>query len=75
MQCCLANKLIIESTGQFQVDVSKGHANAVQIEEAQRQRMAETLIQANAQIAASQPRMTTTNCTWVANTMNCTGMR
>jgi hypothetical protein len=29
----LANKLTIESTGKFQVDVSKGHATAVRVEE------------------------------------------
>jgi hypothetical protein len=71
----IANKLAIESNGQFQADVSRGHADAVRVEEAQRQQMAQTLIQANAQIVASQPRMTTTNCIWLANTLNCTGMR
>jgi hypothetical protein len=28
----LANKLLIECRGKFQVDVSKGHANAVRLE-------------------------------------------
>ena len=72
----LANKLIIESNGKFQVDVSKGHADAVRVEEAQRQRAAEAMMQAGAQIAASQPQpqIHTTNCTWLGNTLNCTGM-
>lgn len=70
----VANKLAIESAGKFQVDVSRGHADAVRVEEAQRQRAAEALLQASAQVAASQPRprMTMTNCTWVGNTLNCT---
>jgi len=40
----LANKLSIESAGKFEVDVSKGHANAVRIEEARRQRAAEAML-------------------------------
>jgi hypothetical protein len=72
----VANRLNIESVGKFQVDVSKGHAEAVRIEEAQRQRAAEALLQASAQIAASQPRphMTMTNCHWLGNMLNCTTM-
>jgi uncharacterized protein with NRDE domain len=80
----LANRLYIESNGQFQVDLSRGHADAVRDEEAQRQRAAEAMLQANA-LAAAQPRsqvpqiqtpqMTTTNCTWLGNTLNCTSMR
>jgi hypothetical protein len=68
----LANKLSIESAGKFQTDVSKGHADAVRVEEAQQQRAAEAMMQAGAQLAASQPRTTTTNCTWLGNTLNCT---
>ena len=71
----VANKLSIESTGKLQVDTSKGQAAAVRVDEAQRQRAAEALLQASAQIAASQPRMTTTNCTWMGNMLNCTSMR
>lgn len=70
----VANKLSIESTGKLQVDTSKGQAAAVRVDEAQRQRAAEALLQASAQIAASQPRMTTTNCTWMGNMLNCTSM-
>jgi hypothetical protein len=68
----LANKLSIEGAGKFQTDVSKGHADAVRVEEAQQQRAAEAMMQAGAQLAASQPRTTTTNCTWLGNTLNCT---
>ncbi len=71
-----ANKLSIESRGTFQAAVSRGNANAVQVAEAQRQQAAEAMIRAGAQIAAnSQPRMTTTNCTWLGNTLSCTSMR
>lgn len=70
----VANRLAIESNGKFQLDASRGHADAVRVEEAQRQRMAEAMMQAGAQIAASQPRMTTTNCMWMGNTLNCTSM-
>jgi len=74
----LANKLYIESTGQFQVDVSEGHADAVRVEEAERQHAAEMMLQTNAQLAAAQPatqpRMSTTNCSWVGNNLNCTTM-
>jgi hypothetical protein len=74
----LANKLTIESIGKFQVDVSKGHANAVRVEEAQRQRAAEAMLQSSAQVLAAQSQqrqMTTTNCSWLGNTLNCTSMR
>ena len=74
----LANKLTIESTGKFQVDVSKAHANAVHVEEAQRQRAAEAMLQAGTQMLAPQPTpqmtMTTTNCSWLGNTLNCNSM-
>jgi hypothetical protein len=81
-----ANKLAIESNGQFQSDVSRAHANAVAADEAARQRAAELLIQSGAlrqpqvqpqpQVFTPQPppRMTTTNCTWLGNTLNCTSM-
>jgi hypothetical protein len=73
----MANKLSIESQGKFQTDVSKGHADAVRIEDAQRQRAAEIMLQSSAQILASQPRpqMTTTNCSWIGNNLNCTSFR
>ena len=73
----VANKLAIESQGKFQTDLSKGHADAVRLEDAQRQRAAEVMLQSGAQILASQPqpRMTTTNCSWLGNTLNCTSFR
>jgi hypothetical protein len=33
------------------------------------------VIQANGTIVANQLHMTTTNCTWFGNTINCTSMR
>jgi hypothetical protein len=71
----LANKLAIESNGKFQVDVSRGHADAVRVEEAQRQQAAQAMLQALSTAAQSQPHMTTTNCMWFGNTLNCTSMR
>jgi hypothetical protein len=52
----VANKLTIESLGTFQADVSRGHADAVHLDDIRRQRAAEALINASAQMAASQPR-------------------
>jgi hypothetical protein len=72
----LANKLSIESGCKFQADVSRGHADAVRSEEAQRQRDAEAMLQAGTQLLASQQRqVTSTNCSWFGNTLNCTSMR
>jgi len=73
----LANKLLIESNGKFQADVSKGHADAVRVDEAQRQIASEMMIQAGTQIMASQPRpqITSTNCSWLGNTINCISSR
>jgi hypothetical protein len=72
----VANKLTIESLGTFQADVSRGHADAVQLDDIRRQRTAEALINASAQMAASQPRprMMTTNCFWSGNNLNCTSL-
>ena len=65
-----ANKLSIESNGRLQSELARGNASAVAVAEAQRQRAAEAMIQAGAQIAAaSQPH--TTNCTWIGNTTSC----
>lgn len=75
----VANKLYIESNGQFQSDLAQGHANAVAANEAAQQRAAEALIQSGAlrqpqaQVPQVQaPRMTTTNCTWIGNNLSCT---
>jgi hypothetical protein len=71
-----ANKLTIESAGKFQSDVSRGRADAVRVEEAQRQRAAEAMLQAGTQLLASQQRqVTTTNCSWMGNNLNCTSVR
>jgi hypothetical protein len=73
----IANKLAIESNGKFQTDVSRGHAQAVAIDQERAQRASEAMMQASAQILAaqSQNRVTTTNCSWMGNTLNCTSMR
>jgi hypothetical protein len=76
----LANKLAIESRGKFQAEVLKERADAVRPEEVQQQRAAEAMLQANTQMAASQPRqgrerMTTTNCAWFGNSLNCNAVR
>lgn len=73
----LANRLSIESNGKFQTDISRGHAQAVAVDEAQRQRASEAMLQAGTQILAaqSQSRITTTNCSWIGNTLNCTSIR
>jgi hypothetical protein len=72
----LANKLTIESVGKFNADVSRGDADAVRVEEAQRQQAAEAMLQAGSQIIASQQRqVTTTNCSWLGNNLNCTSVR
>jgi hypothetical protein len=73
----VANKLVIESNGKFQADVSQGHAEAVRFEEIQRQQAAQAMLQASAVMAAAQPRptMTTTNCNWLGNQLNCTSLR
>jgi hypothetical protein len=70
----VANKLYIESNGQFQADLSRGHAEAVRAEEAQQQQAAQALLQASI-AAQAQNRTTTTNCSWFGNTLNCTSMR
>jgi hypothetical protein len=66
----LANKLSIESNGQFQAAVSKDHADAIGAEEAQQQRAAQAMLQAS----ASQSRVKRPNCTWAGNNLNCTSM-
>jgi len=79
----VANKLYIESNGQFQADLAQGHADAVRADEIQRQRLAEAMIQSGALTPKTQPlqvptvqtpRMTTTNCTWLGNNLNCTSV-
>jgi hypothetical protein len=70
----VANKLIIESIDQFQVEQSRGQAEETRFQQVQGERRAEAAMQASATMAASQPRMTTTNCTWIGNSINCTGM-
>jgi hypothetical protein len=70
----VANKLFIESKDQFQVEQSRGQADETRFQQVQGERAAEAAMQANAAMAANQPRMTTTNCTWIGNSINCTRM-
>jgi len=76
----MANRLAIESRGKFQAEVLKGRSDAIRPEEVQQQRAAEAMLQSNAQMAAAQPRqarqrVTTTNCAWFGNALNCTTAR
>jgi hypothetical protein len=64
----LANKLSIESNGQFLLASSKDHPDAVSAEEEQRQHAAEAMLQAS----ASQSRVKKPNCSWAGNNLNCT---
>jgi hypothetical protein len=70
----VANKLSIDSWDQLRVEGSKGQADEVHFQQTQATQRAAAMAQANAALAANQPRMTTTNCTWIGNTINCTGM-
>jgi hypothetical protein len=70
----VANQLSIESVGKFQVDVSKGHADVVRIDEIQRQQAAEAMARAGKEMLASQ-QVTTTNCSWFGNNLDCTSRR
>jgi hypothetical protein len=76
----MANKLAIESRGKFQAEVLKGGADAIRPQEVQQQRAAEAMLRTNTQMAASQPRqgrqrVTTANCAWFGNSVNCNGVR
>jgi len=80
----LANKLSIESDRKLQDDLSSGHVIAdggrvegVRIEQAKREQSADALLEQSNQIAASQPgpRMPTTYCSWLGNTLNCASLR
>jgi hypothetical protein len=66
----VANRLTIESIGKFQVDVSEGHPNMVRIDEIQRQKNAEALIQSSGQRATPSA----TNCVWMGNSLDCTSV-
>jgi hypothetical protein len=76
----MANRLAIESRGKFQTEVLKDRSDAIRPEEVQQQRAAEAMLQSSAQMAALQPRqarqrVTTTNCAWFGNALNCTTAR
>ena len=65
-----ANRLFIETRGHFQTEVSRGHANAVAIEEERQQRASEAKLQASSAVLANS-RTQMTNCTFLGNTLNC----
>jgi hypothetical protein len=72
----IANKLAIESVGKFQADVSRGHADAVRVEESRRQQAAVAMLNAGSQMIASQQgQVTTTNCSWIGNNLSCIAVR
>jgi len=76
----MANRLTIESRGKFQAEALRGHPEAVRPEEVQQQKTAEAMLQATPHIAATQPRqarqrVTTTNCAWFGNELNCAAVR
>jgi len=76
----MANRLTIESRGKFQTEALRGNPEAVRPEAVQQQKTAEAMLQATPQVAAAQPRqarqrLTTTNCAWFGNELNCTAVR
>ena len=80
----LANKLTIESDRKLQLDLTSGAIGGVdqatagvRTDEAQRERNADALLEQSNQIAASQtsPRLPTTYCSWLGNTLNCASLR
>ncbi len=71
----VANRLSIESEDQFRVEQSRGQAEETRFQQVQAQRAAAAAAQVSAAYAANQPRMTTTNCMWSGNMINCTGTR
>jgi hypothetical protein len=72
----VANQLLIQVNDEFKVAVSQGNAQAAAIAAERQQRASEAMMQAGSQmIAASQQHsMTTTNCSWLGNTLNCTSV-
>jgi hypothetical protein len=79
----LANKLSIESDRKLQGDLASGRRQdavgqieGVRIDDAKREQATEALLEQSRQIAASQsePRMPTTYCNWLGNTLNCASL-
>jgi hypothetical protein len=71
----VANKLSIDSQNELKVESAKGAADETRFQQVQATQRAAAAAQVSAAYAANQPRMTTTNCTWMGNSINCTGMR
>jgi len=79
----MANKLSIESDRKLETALPSGrlnddgHAAGVRAEDAKREQATEALLEQSRQIAAAQPepRMPTTYCNWLGNTLNCASLR
>jgi hypothetical protein len=79
----LANKLSIESDRKLQLDLASGyidgsgHVEGIRTDQAQRERNADAVLEQSNQITASQtaPRMPTTYCSWLGDTLNCASLR
>jgi hypothetical protein len=81
----LANKLSIESDRMLELDLASGpidgvvdHATAgVRTDQARRERNADAVVEQSNRIVASQtsPRLPTTYCGWLGNTLNCASLR
>jgi len=83
LQVGLANKLSIESDRKLELDLASGpidgsgHPAGVRIEQAKRERNTDALLEQSNQIVASQtpPRLPSTYCGWLGNTLNCASLR
>jgi hypothetical protein len=79
----MANKLSIESERKLQADLASGHAydnsqpQGIRTEDAKRERAIEAVLEESRQIAAAEtdPRVPTTYCNWLGNTLNCASLR
>jgi hypothetical protein len=78
----LANKLSIESDRKLREELSSGHLEVGHIEgvrtdQARREQATDAVLAQSNQIAAAQPtpRMPTTYCSWLGNTLNCASLR
>jgi len=70
----VANKLAIDSWDEAKLQGAKGAADENRFQQIQATQRAAAAAQVSAAYVANQPRMTTTNCTWMGNSINCTGM-
>ncbi len=78
----LANKLSIESDRKLQDELASGraasgHVEGVRTDQVRREQATDAVLAQSNQIAAAQPapRMPTTYCSWLGNTLNCASLR